>query len=121
MFFRNIFQASTPEPARAATSTTNDSPSPAQQRGRRQRGTLVDPAVERLAEQLDLTRITDRLLVAGQPWRRASERKLYRLNVDELARVLDGRYAKRYMVWDVSGRRESITRHTTVRDKLMPC
>ena len=57
-----------------------------------------------LDNELDVTRITDRLLAIGMIWKRRSERKSCRNNLDDLAKLLNGKYSRRYLIWDLSGR-----------------
>ena len=116
MFFKSIF--GTPESPRplVSTPTANDdndgnhghrTPTPSTRsrtptttatttgRGRTTLGPaaahhLDDTTLHRLQQELDLTRIGDCLFAAGLPWRRASDRRSHRNNVEDLARFLNG-------------------------------
>ncbi|TPX32548.1 hypothetical protein SmJEL517_g04398 [Synchytrium microbalum] len=56
-----------------------------------------------LLQNLDVTRITNRVLACGLPWKNRSEKKSRRNNVEELGVFLTARYGKKYMVWNLAG------------------
>ncbi|KAI9216492.1 hypothetical protein BC828DRAFT_409412, partial [Blastocladiella britannica] len=53
---------------------------------------LEEPEFVRILQELDISRITPRILVSGMPWIRRSERQTFRNNVVDLARFMDVRY-----------------------------
>jgi len=63
----------------------------------------TDPAFIKLAKSLDIKRITNRVIAMGMCWRNRTESKSHRNNVDEMAKFLNTRYPKRYMVWNLGG------------------
>lgn len=61
-----------------------------------------DPDFRRIIYELDITRITNRIIVMGLPWRSRSEKKSHRNNVEDLSRFLNTRYKGKYMIWNLS-------------------
>ncbi|TPX46130.1 hypothetical protein SeMB42_g00757 [Synchytrium endobioticum] len=56
-----------------------------------------------LLQTLDITRITNRVLACGLPWKNRSEKGSRRNNVQELGVFLTARYGKKYMLWNLAG------------------
>jgi hypothetical protein len=53
--------------------------------------------------ELDITRITDRLMVMGMLWSRRTEKSIFRNNIEDVASCLKARWPKRYLIFDLSG------------------
>ncbi|KNE71444.1 hypothetical protein AMAG_20356 [Allomyces macrogynus ATCC 38327] len=56
----------------------------------------------RILTELDIARITPRVIACGLPWRNRSERASQRNNMHDLARFLDLRYKSRYLVFNLA-------------------
>lgn len=54
-------------------------------------------------KSLDLTRITDRVMAMGMLWKQRTERSSHRNNLDEVALLLNHRWPRRYLIYDLSG------------------
>lgn len=65
----------------------------------------ISPKLQKIVQNLDITRITNRLIVCGLPWRQRTERGSRRNNVDDLATFLNFRYPGRYMIWSLTSNR----------------
>jgi hypothetical protein len=52
--------------------------------------------------ELDITRITDRILAMGMCWKNRTERKSCRNNTDEAAHYLSATFGRHYMIWNLS-------------------
>ena len=50
--------------------------------------------------QLDLTFITENLLISGLPWRGRTEKRAHRNNIHDLARVLEELYGSHYLLFN---------------------
>ncbi len=59
-------------------------------------------SVRKIAKDLDISRITPRLLACGQMWKQRNERLSNRNNIDDIARFLHHRYPNRFMIWNLS-------------------
>ena len=62
-----------------------------------------DSSFRKLAEGLDITRITNRIIAMGMCWRQRTEKKSHRNNIDDLARFLNTRHPGKYMIWNLAG------------------
>ena len=62
-----------------------------------------DPHFKKMASVLDLTRITNRIIASGLPWKKKTERASHRNNIDDLSKFLDTRFDKKYMIWNLAG------------------
>ena len=73
---------------------------------RRKSGTNlpVSPKFRKIVNDLDVTRITNRLVACGLPWRQRTERGSRRNNVEDLARFLNFRYPDRYLIWNLTSK-----------------
>ncbi|KNE57621.1 hypothetical protein AMAG_04485 [Allomyces macrogynus ATCC 38327] len=63
---------------------------------------LDDKDFLRILTELDIARITPRVIACGLPWRNRSERASQRNNMHDLARFLDLRYKSRYLVFNLA-------------------
>ncbi|KAJ3118312.1 hypothetical protein HDU96_002469 [Phlyctochytrium bullatum] len=61
-----------------------------------------EPSFRKMASALDLTRITNRILAAGLPWKNRTDRKGHRNNAEDLALFLNTRFRNRYMIWNLA-------------------
>ena len=64
----------------------------------------VSPKFRKIVNDLDVTRITNRLVACGLPWRQRTERGSRRNNVEDLARFLNFRYPDRYLIWNLTSK-----------------
>jgi hypothetical protein len=63
----------------------------------------ADPTFRRIVQDLDMTRLTDRILVMGSVWKQRTEKGSRRNNLNDVGRFLNTRYPRqRYTVWNFS-------------------
>ena len=82
----------------------NSSTTPSKSTSVSKRRQEEDQELDDVMHNLDVTRLSSRLLLMGMLWKHRSEKRSHRINVDELSKVLNGRYKRRYLIWDLSGR-----------------
>lgn len=68
---------------------------------------------------LDITRISDRIIVISQCWRHRTEKKSFRNNVHEMAIFLETRYQDSYMIWNFSPHVDDL--YVAFDSKLIQC
>jgi len=61
-----------------------------------------DRYFQSIKNNLDITRITDRLLVMGSVWKNITEKRSARNNIDEVAYFIKTRYQRKFMIWNLS-------------------
>jgi hypothetical protein len=62
--------------------------------------------------QLDITRITNRIIVCGLPWDNSNDRLQHRINSLDLATFLNERYNDKYLLFNLAG---TNYHHSTLR------
>ncbi|KAJ3414886.1 hypothetical protein HDV05_005950 [Chytridiales sp. JEL 0842] len=62
-----------------------------------------DTEFRKVASSLDVTRVTNRVLACGLPWDKATDKRAHRNNVNDLARFLETRFGRNYMIWNLAG------------------
>jgi hypothetical protein len=65
--------------------------------------TRAKTELREVIKNVDVTRITERLIVMGMPWKNRSSKAAKRNNVKEVAWFLQERYRGKFMVFDVNG------------------
>lgn len=60
-----------------------------------------DPEFSKISRELDITRITNRLIVSGLPWKNRSEIGSNRNSIEDLSRFLNVRYGNSYMIFNL--------------------
>lgn len=61
-----------------------------------------DRYFQSIKNNLDITRITDRLVVMGSVWKNITEKRSARNNIDEISYFIKARYQKKFMIWNLS-------------------
>ena len=63
----------------------------------------VSPETLLLFKKLDITRITNRIIVCATPWEGPTDPLYHHNNLNELASFLNTRYQDNYLIWNLSG------------------
>lgn len=59
--------------------------------------------LDQLFGGLDLTRLTEKFMLMGLPWKHRTEKRSHRNNINDLAQLLNSRFKRRFMLFDLSG------------------
>lgn len=62
-----------------------------------------DSRLLKLISQIDMTRITNRLIIAGLFWKEKTDKTSKRNNLGDGATFLNQRFGEKYMIWNLAG------------------